>query len=358
MVPKKKPAPRALPIFVPKPSPSSATWPATTTANGFTPRKALFEAELKEPMLAIVRKVTDAMMDFAPAFVRPAEKSLFRIYRDTRFSANKLPYKTHVAAWWSHQGLEKTSGAGYYFHVSAKEVIVAAGAYMPEKDQLAQSAIGCSITMTSSEASPEACRAQTFHEFEGNALTRPPKGFPCEHPGMDLIRCRQWGLAATLPAEEALKPNFAATLIRYFKIATPVVDALNTPIAAAQAPRKKSALRTALSAFRSIARAGASSPRVKVQFAGSNRPKTKKNRPKIGKTRTKYQETCGNRAFTIDFATLKPHCNHRQGSSKPHEYRGFAHSQPRSHLLHAVRISRRKPVNTGSPEGSPRRRTS
>ena len=103
----------------------------------FTPRKAEFEAELKEPMLAIVRKVTDAMIDFAPNHVRPAEKSLFRIYRDTRFSNDKRPYKTHVAAWWSHQGLEKTSGAGYYFHVSAKEVVIAAGAYMPEKEQLA-----------------------------------------------------------------------------------------------------------------------------------------------------------------------------------------------------------------------------
>ena len=65
----------------------------------FTPRKAVFEAELKEPMLAIIRKVTDAMATFAPSFVRPAEKCLFRIYRDTRFSADKLPYKTHVAAW-------------------------------------------------------------------------------------------------------------------------------------------------------------------------------------------------------------------------------------------------------------------
>ena len=53
----------------------------------FTPRKAQFEAELKEPMLAVVRKVTDAMAEFAPNHVRPAEKSLFRIYRDTRFSA-------------------------------------------------------------------------------------------------------------------------------------------------------------------------------------------------------------------------------------------------------------------------------
>ena len=80
---------------------------------------------------------------------------------------------------------------------------------------------------------------KAFTEFEGNALTRPPKGFPCEHPGLDLIRCRQWGLAATLPAATALEPDLAATVIRHFKLAAPVVDALNTPIAAAQAPRKK-----------------------------------------------------------------------------------------------------------------------
>src|ERR1039457_5883707 len=102
----------------------------------FNERKAIYEAELKEPMLAIVRKITDAM-EFAPNHVRPAEKSEFRIYRDTRFSNNKLPYKTHVAAWWSHMGMEKTSGAGYYFQVSPKGVVIAAGAYMPEKEQLA-----------------------------------------------------------------------------------------------------------------------------------------------------------------------------------------------------------------------------
>ncbi len=145
----------------------------------FTPRKAIFEAELKEPMLAIIRKVTDAMLDFAPAFVRPAEKCLFRIYRDTRFSANKLPYKTHVAAWWSHQGLQKTSGAGYYFHVSAKEVIIAAGAYMPEKDQLSQIRhwlLDHHVEFRKLLQSPKV--RNQFSEFDGNALTRPPKGFP------------------------------------------------------------------------------------------------------------------------------------------------------------------------------------
>ena len=206
----------------------------------FTPRKAIFEAELKEPMLAIVRKVTDAMADFAPAFVRPAEKSLFRIYRDTRFSNNKLPYKTHVAAWWSHQGMEKTSGAGYYFHISAKDVVIAAGAYMPEKDQLA----AIRHWLLENHAAfrkllQKPAVRKAFTEFDGNALTRPPKGFPCDHPALDLIQCRQWGLATTLPATEALKPNFAALLIKHFKLAAPVVNALNTPIAATLAPRKK-----------------------------------------------------------------------------------------------------------------------
>jgi len=239
MASKKSPAP-AVPYFRPEALAFLRNLTKHNDRAWFQPRKAQFEAELKEPMLAIVRKITDAMVDFAPNHVRPAEKSLFRIYRDTRFSNDKRPYKTHVAAWWSHQGLEKTSGAGYYFHVSASEVVIAAGAYMPEKDQL--SAIRYWLLDHHAEFRKLLRRPalrKVFEEFEGNALTRPPKGFPCEHPGMDLIRCRQWGLAASLPAKTALKKDVATTVIRYFKIAAPVVDALNTPIAAARTSKRK-----------------------------------------------------------------------------------------------------------------------
>jgi uncharacterized protein (TIGR02453 family) len=206
----------------------------------FTPRKAVFEAELKEPMLAIIRKVNEAMERFAPSFIRPAEKCLFRIYRDTRFSNNKLPYKTHVAAWWAQQGMEKTSGAGFYFHIDAKEVIIAAGAYMPEKDQLA--AIRHWLLDNHTEFRKllqKPAVSKNFSEFEGNALTRPPKGFPKEHPALDLIRCRQWGLSTSLPSTTALDPGFAAEIVRHFRLAASVVNALNTPILAALAPRKK-----------------------------------------------------------------------------------------------------------------------
>ena len=210
----------------------------------FNANKAVYEAELKEPMLAIIRHVTDAMLEFAPEHVRPAEKSLFRIYRDTRFSHDKRPYKDHIAAWWTHTGLDKTSGAGYYFHISAKEVTVAAGAYMPEKDQL--SAIRHWLLDHHAEfrkllARPAVRKA--FREFEGSPLSRTPKGFPTEldgkpHPADDLIRCRQWGLAATLPAEAALDPGFANQIIRHYKLAAPVIAALNTPIAASLEERK------------------------------------------------------------------------------------------------------------------------
>jgi len=205
----------------------------------FNANKAVYEAELKEPMLAIIRHVTDAMLEFAPDHVRPAEKSLFRIYRDTRFSNDKRPYKDHIAAWWTHTGLDKTSGAGYYFHVSPKEVTVAAGAYMPEKDQL--SAIRHWLLDHHAEFRKLLNRPavrKTFREFEGNALSRTPKGFAIDSPADDLIRCRQWGLAATLPAETALDPGFANEIIRRFKLAAPVIAALNTPIAASLEERK------------------------------------------------------------------------------------------------------------------------
>jgi uncharacterized protein (TIGR02453 family) len=205
----------------------------------FNARKQIFEGELKEPMLAVIRKVTDAMLDFAPAHVRPAEKSLFRIYRDTRFSNDKRPYKTHIAAWWVHTGMEKTSGAGFYLAVDPTEVVIAGGAYMPQKEQLA----AIRHWLLDHHAQLRKLMTQPaikkhFTIFEGEALTRPPKGFPAEHDGMDLIRCRQWGLRTSLPAAEALKPGFAALVTRHFEMLAPFVEALNTPLLAAAKPKK------------------------------------------------------------------------------------------------------------------------
>jgi uncharacterized protein (TIGR02453 family) len=206
----------------------------------FQPRKAEFESLLRQPMLSVIRKVTEAMAGFAPDHMRPAEKCIFRIYRDTRFSNDKSPYKTHVAAWWARQGMEKTSGAGYYLHVTAKDVLLAAGIYMPDKDQLRQ----IRLWLLDHHAEfrkilhrPALQRA--FTEMDTNPLTRPPKGFPADHAAMDLICCRQWGVSVTLGSEVALDPKFAQTLTRYFRLAAPLVDALNAPLVASLGPKRK-----------------------------------------------------------------------------------------------------------------------
>jgi len=145
-----------------------------------------------------------------------------------------------VAAWWMPDGFKKTSGAGFYFEVNTKEVIVAAGAWMPDKEQLA--AIRHWLLEHHGEfrkVLQTAAIRKVFSEFEGNALTRAPQGFPKEHPALDLIRCRQWGVSTTLPAAAALELDFATMLTRCFRLATPLVEALNTPLVAALETKKK-----------------------------------------------------------------------------------------------------------------------
>ena len=208
----------------------------------FTPRKAVFEAELKEPMLAIIRKVTDAMATFCAQLMCGPRRSASSASIATRASA---PTRSPTRRMWPPggrtRGWRRPPGAGYYFHIDAKEVVIAAGAYMPEKDQLA--AIRHWLLDHHAEFRKLLQRPairKTFAEFEGNALTRPPKGFPVRASGdgpdpMPAVgtehdaarRRRRW--RRTLPA----------TLMRHFRLAAPVVDALNTPIAGAFDARRE-----------------------------------------------------------------------------------------------------------------------
>lgn len=197
----------------------------------FQARREIFERELKRPMLAVVSRVTDAMAEFAPAHVRPAEKSMMRIYRDTRFSADKTPYKTHVSAWWTRNGLEKTSGGGYYFHFSPTEVLIAAGIYMPAREQLL--AIRIQLLEHHAELrrllSNRKLRKVLDLDLERAALTRPPKGFSAEHPAIDLIKQQQWGVLARLPGEAGLQKTLVKEIVMRFRLAAPIVDFLNRP---------------------------------------------------------------------------------------------------------------------------------
>ena len=197
----------------------------------FDERKPVYERELKAPMLALIAEVNEAMLEFAPEHVRPPQKIMMRIYRDIRFAKDKRPYKTHVSAWWAREGLQKTSGAGFYFDVSATEVTVAAGVYMPEREQL------LAIRRYLAEHHAEFRRVlagkklrSLMQEGDGLRLTRPPKGFSAEDPAIDLLMCRQWGVSATLPVERATMPALVKDVVDRFKAAAPMIAMLNSPL--------------------------------------------------------------------------------------------------------------------------------
>jgi len=200
----------------------------------FDPRKAQFEALLKAPMLRVVEGVASAMAEFAPDHVRPARKCVLRIYRDTRFSNDKTPYKSNIAAWWSRHGLEKTSGGGFYLHLSATELVIAAGVYMPEREQLM--AIRTFLLDHHEELRrllADKKLRKLFALDPGEPLSRPPKGFAKGHPAMDLLKWRQWAVTARLPVERALEPQLTKTVAAHFRAAAPLVALLNRPLVAA-----------------------------------------------------------------------------------------------------------------------------
>ncbi|HUD23781.1 MAG TPA: DUF2461 domain-containing protein [Acidobacteriaceae bacterium] len=201
----------------------------------FEPRKAIYERELKAPMLALIEEVNQALAAFAPDHVRPPHKSLFRIYRDTRFSSDKRPYKTHIAAWWVHAGMEKTSGAGFYFSISSTETVIAAGAYMPTPEQL----LAIRRYLLDHHAELRSLLAgrrlrAAMSEVEGNRLTRPPRGFSADSPAIDLLLCRQWGVSATLPADSTTQPTLLRDITSRFALAAPIVHLLNRAISSAK----------------------------------------------------------------------------------------------------------------------------
>ena len=202
----------------------------------FEAHKPEFERELKQPMLALIETINHAMEDFAPGHLRPPQKCMMRIYRDIRFSSDKRPYKSHVSAWWSRAGLEKTSGGGYYMHISPDEVLIAAGVYMPEREQLLAIRGYLARPSRGSAAAAQRPQAAAHHGILFRRAAHPgAKGLSKDHPAMDLLLCRQWGVEATLAPQAALQNDFASQVIRRFRLATPLVDALNTPLLASVA---------------------------------------------------------------------------------------------------------------------------
>ena len=197
----------------------------------FQPRKELFEQHVKAPMTELVLALNAALSKFAPDYVADPKKAIFRIYRDTRFSHDKTPYKTHIAAHFGRRG-KTLSGGGMYFSVSNDTIEVAGGLYHAPPETLL--AVRTHIAANHEELRAILKQSQVkklFGGLAGDELSRVPKGFDASHPAADLIKKKDWLLDVTLKPSIAMTPAFYKELVEHFRVMHPFVEFLNRPLA-------------------------------------------------------------------------------------------------------------------------------
>jgi uncharacterized protein (TIGR02453 family) len=205
----------------------------------FQPRKKIYEDHVKKPLEELVNAVNAELAEFSPRHVTPVKKAIFRIYRDTRFSNDKKPYKTHVAATFFLQNLGKAAGPCYYFHFTPKELLIFAGVYMPEREEL------LAIRNLIAEQHQDLERLlrgrslkKTMGELQGEQLSRVPKGFDKNHPAEDLIRGKQWFLENTLDGRAVTSSRMLPEIVSCFRAAAPMVEFLSQPFVKRSKPKK------------------------------------------------------------------------------------------------------------------------
>lgn len=197
----------------------------------FQPRKDVFEELCRAPMIELVTEVVQNLRSFAVDHVVEPKKALYRIYRDTRFSKDKTPYKTHIGAIFPHARLPKHAGAGYYFGVSHQGLEIAGGVYEPGPLELA--ALRGAIVKdepTFRELIEDRRLRKQMGELQGAQSARVPKGFAANHPAGDLLRRKQLYFFTTLPAEVAVKPGLRKIVTDRFQLMSPLVDWMNSAI--------------------------------------------------------------------------------------------------------------------------------
>jgi uncharacterized protein (TIGR02453 family) len=205
----------------------------------FTPRKAEFEATVKQPMIELVGAIHHEMMRFAPQYVGEPAKCVYRIYRDTRFSKDKTPYKTFASALLLRNGFDRHAGsAGIYFLVSPTEIEVAGGVYMPDRDVLLTLREYIAANHKQFRATFAAPKVKKLlGDLWGDSVSRIPRGFDPQHPAADLIARKHYILSAQLDPKIATTPKLLTEIVARIEAMMPFVEFLNGPLVARQAKR-------------------------------------------------------------------------------------------------------------------------
>jgi uncharacterized protein (TIGR02453 family) len=182
-----------------------------------------YVAHVETPMLAFIREVGERLPSISPAYVgdpRRSGGSMFRIYRDTRFSADKSPYKTWVAARFGHRSASQDVHApGFYFHLAPDERYGGGGIYHPDTATLTR--IRERICARPREW---AAVLETGIEIEGDRLQRPPNGYDRSHRFVEDLKRKDLYALAEFTEADVLSPAFVDRYLESCRQVAPLVE--------------------------------------------------------------------------------------------------------------------------------------
>ncbi len=203
----------------------------------FQANKSRYEENVLEPSMAFVEAMAKPIeRGFSPCFLAVSKRvggSLMRIYRDTRFSKDKTPYKTNIGIHFRHEQAKDVHAPGLYVHIEPKELFLGAGIWRPD------SATRKQIRNRIGEE-PDAWRKaksgkKFLDEFDlaGESLKRPPTGYDAEHPWIEDLKRKDFIGVKKIDAASISDPEFVRNTIASFKKAKPFVsflcDAIGVP---------------------------------------------------------------------------------------------------------------------------------
>jgi uncharacterized protein (TIGR02453 family) len=206
----------------------------------FHSRKAQYERHCRQPMTAVIERLANDLPAFAPDLVADPKVSLFRQYRDTRFSGDKTPLKTHIGATFPNRRLGRLNGAGLYFEVAPTWVWIGGGLWAPDTSQLHLVREHVAANHRQLEAIVKSPAFRKLGGLQGDTMTRVPRGFAKDHPAATYLVYRQFLGYREEPAAFASSATFYKQLVGTLKTIVPLVSFLNEPLLEAAKPERQS----------------------------------------------------------------------------------------------------------------------
>lgn len=187
----------------------------------FARHKARYEQVVRDPALAFIGGFAPHLWKLSPHFLadaRPSGGSLFRIYRDTRFSSDQRPFKTHVGIRFRHESGKNVHAPVFYLHLEPGNCFAAAGVWHPDFQVLTR--IRAAIA-----TNPDAWRqVRRKLELEGDILSRPPRGFDPHHEFIDDIKFKDFISSVVFSDKQVCGPRFMRDFERACRSLRPLVE--------------------------------------------------------------------------------------------------------------------------------------